>query len=119
MAMLKVLGTFLLGFAALAVLGWGWIVWLPLAVRLGTGRDPLWQLGAFVGLLAVEVAVAAGLWRLHDALTRRLDFRGPALPDRRYCQRCGAPQPDTEPASRVLPQARQAGAVSGCGAPQR
>jgi hypothetical protein len=101
MAMLKVLGTFLLGFAALAVLGWGWAVWLPLAVRLGAGRDPLWQLGAFVGLLAADVAVAAGLWRLHDAATRRPDFRGRALPNRWYCQRCGAPLPDAEPACRA------------------
>jgi hypothetical protein len=95
-ALLKVLGTFLIGFAALAVLGWGWIVWLPLAARLGAGRDPLWQLGAFGVMLAADVAVAAGLWRLQDVLTRRLDFRGLAPPERLYCQRCGAPLPYTE-----------------------
>jgi hypothetical protein len=36
--LLKVLGTFLVGFAALAALFWGWILWLPLAVGLGADR---------------------------------------------------------------------------------
>jgi hypothetical protein len=105
-ALLRVLGTFLIGFAALAVLAWGWIVWLPLAARLGAGRDPRWQLGAFAVLLAADVAVAAGLWRVHDVLTRRLDYRGPALAERRYCQRCGAALPATEPACRACGSTR-------------
>ena len=97
-ALLRVLGTFLLGFAALAVLAWGWIVWLPLAAQLGAGRGPGWQVGAFAALLATEIAVAMGLWRLQDVLTRRLDYRGAALAERLYCQRCGAALPYTEPA---------------------
>jgi ribosomal protein L40E len=96
--LLKVLGTFLVGFVALVSLFSGWMLWLPLAVDVGAKQGGLWQLGAFAGLLAGNVAVAAGLWRLQDALTRRVDFRGRALAERLYCQRCGAALPATAPA---------------------
>ena len=96
--LLKVLGTFLVGFAAVVALFSGWTLWLPLAVDVGAKQGGLWQLGAFAALLAGNVAVAAGLWRLQDALTRRVDFRGRALAERVYCQRCGASLPYTAPA---------------------
>jgi ribosomal protein L40E len=99
--LLKVLGTFLIGFAALASLFWGWILWLPLAAGMGAEWGGLWQVGAFAALLAVNVAVTAGLWRLQDDLVHRLDFRGRALEERRYCQRCGAAHPSTAPACNV------------------
>jgi hypothetical protein len=100
-AVLKVLGTFVVGFAALAVLFWGWIIWLPLALGVGADWGGFWQVGAFAALLAGNVAVTMGLWRLQDGLVHRLDFRGRALADRLYCQRCGAAHPTTAPACTV------------------
>ena len=100
-AVVKVLGTFLVGFAALAVLFWGWIIWLPLALGLGADWGGFWEFGVFAALLAGNVAVTMGLWRVQDGLVHRLDFRGRALADRLYCQRCGAAHSMTAPACTV------------------
>ena len=90
-----VLAALLMGFAGLAVVGWGWFFWLPYLAQIGEDYGRIWEAAAFVAFTAVSLAVAWGLFRLQGRISRAADPRGRALPDVMYCQRCGSPvRPD-------------------------
>ncbi|MGH2355820.1 MAG: hypothetical protein ACRDJN_29780 [Chloroflexota bacterium] len=88
-ALLKVVGTLLIGFAGVAILAWGWVIWLPAALAIGEEYGLLWRGVALAVLGLLSVAIAWGLWKLQDWLARGLDHRDPSLRDQFYCQRCG------------------------------
>ena len=104
---MKLLGAwlcvFLIGFAGLAVLAWGWIGWLPIAMQLGEDYGPEW---AWAGLAvggAGTVGVAMALWRVQDALSRRLDpnaAAGDSIVESLFCPTCGLFKPATLKADR-------------------
>lgn len=91
--LLPSLAVFLLGFLALLVLFAGWVVWLPVVARVAADHGTGWGLATFVPAFLAAVGVGAALFRAHDALARRLDPRGRALPDETYCRGCGFPRP--------------------------
>jgi hypothetical protein len=89
------LASLVIGFSGLAVIGWGWFFWLPYLGRVGEEYGRTWEAVAFAACAAVSLAVAWGLFRLQERISRAVDPRGRALPDVLYCQRCGsAVRPD-------------------------
>jgi hypothetical protein len=90
--LLRMVGVMLIGFAAMAIVAWGWGWWLAWAMYVGEEYGPNWRIVALVSMAALNVAAGWGLFRLQDRLARKMDFRmGPRAPrDRLFCQRCGA-----------------------------
>ena len=93
--LLRMVGVLVLGFAAMGLVAWGWSIWLAWAMYVGEVHGSTWQWIAVGTMGAVNVAIAAVIYRLHDRLTSRLDYRlGRRAPrDRLFCRRCGSPAP--------------------------
>jgi hypothetical protein len=90
--MRRLLVSFLIGYAGLAVVGWGAFVGLPWVTRVSQDHGTQWGMAALAAVFAACALIAAGLWRLQDRIAGK--ERGPrGAPDRLYCQRCGAPVP--------------------------
>jgi hypothetical protein len=91
MSLFRSLGLMLLGLTAMGILAWSWVAWLPLVSTVIVDHGSTWGYVALGGAFLLTSAIAWGLWRVQDLLTRRGDSRGPTLPDQLYCQRCGHP----------------------------
>ncbi|HEV2125452.1 MAG TPA: zinc ribbon domain-containing protein [Chloroflexota bacterium] len=91
MSFFRSIGLVLIGFAALALLAWGWVVWLPLVNTVSADHGPTWGYAALGAALAGTSVVAWGLWKLQDLLTLREGGGGGRTPVQLYCQRCGHP----------------------------
>ncbi len=91
MWLLPVVSSVLLGLAALALIAWGWFLWLPLVGRIREDYGAGWAYAAFGGLTVLCVGVAWGLFQLQTRITAAADPRGRARPDVLFCQRCGRP----------------------------
>ena len=93
--LLRMMGVLLLGFAAMALIAWGWTWWLAWAMEIGEEHGPSWRWAAVTAMATINLAAAVLLYRLHDRITSRLDYRlGRRAPrDRLFCRRCGAPAP--------------------------
>ena len=97
------LAVFLLGFTGLAVLAWGWITWLPLAMQIGDDFGETWRWVALIACGAATVALAMLLWRVQDALSRRLDPNAAldgSIAESLFCRTCGLFKPATLKADR-------------------
>lgn len=97
------LGVFLIGFTGLSVLAWGWIAWLPLAMQVGEDYGRSWAWAAFAAGGAGTVCLAMALWRVQDALSRRLDPNagaGDSIAETLFCRSCGLFKPSTLRADR-------------------
>ena len=93
--LLRMLGVLLLGFTAMGIVGWGWTWWLAWAMYVGEVHGSVWRGVAIAAMASLNLAAAVLIYRLHDRLTRNLDYRlgGRAPQDRLFCCRCGAPAP--------------------------
>jgi len=93
--LLRVVGIMLVGFAAMAIVAWGWGWWLAWAMNVGEEHGPVWRGVAIVAMALLNVGLAVLLFRWQARMSRWMDFgtgrRAPA--DRLYCQRCGESQP--------------------------
>lgn len=93
--LLRMVGVLVLGFAAMGVIAWGWGFWLAWAMYIGEEHGPTWR-WTTIGVMGIlNLAAGVLLFRLHDRLTRTLDFRlgGRAPKDRVFCRRCSTPAP--------------------------
>lgn len=93
--LLRMVGLLLLGFLAMGSIAWGWGWWLAWAMNVGEEHGPTWRAVAIAGMALLNLVAAIGLYRLHDRLASRMDYRvgGRAPRDRLFCQRCGSPAP--------------------------
>ena len=93
--LLRMVGVLLLGFIAMGLVAWGWTAWLGWAMYVGEEHGPTWRGVAMAACAASTVIGAVLVYRLHDRLARRLDYRlGTRAPrDRLFCRRCGTPAP--------------------------
>ena len=93
--LLRMVGVLVLGFGAMGLIAWGWVGWLGWAMLIGEEHGPTWRWVAVSVMAAINLWAAILLYRLHDRITSRLDYRlGRNVPrDRLFCRRCGAPAP--------------------------